>query len=148
MLWPPHKLVPTKILDIPVPLDHMVKLSGQTIIHHVSGSQLMTDPKTRSPTMGSTFFWIGMCNLQATFWCQFFIRYKEFNGLVYLQIIKCMSPKKIEIYLVKTLICMVFYDLDLILLSNSSCTDFELQNFFGPQKTCISRPYSMDIWIS
>ena len=52
MLWPPHKLVPTKILDIPVPLDHMVKLSGQTIIHHVSGSQLMTDPKTRSSHNG------------------------------------------------------------------------------------------------
>ena len=44
--------MPTKIFDIPVPLNHMVKLSEQTIIHHVSGSQLMTDPKTRFPYNG------------------------------------------------------------------------------------------------
>ena len=56
------KYCPNKRLTLPVEsssiahslglfISNMVKLSGQTIIHHVSGS-LMTDPKTRFPYNG------------------------------------------------------------------------------------------------
>ena len=60
-----------------------------------------------------------------------------------------LGSKKVldkQIYVVKTLHCMFLYDLAFALSSNSSCTNFELHEFFHSSKKRASQGFTVIIF--